>query len=171
MPSPISSRSFLNQLTTALHHFKNDSPFDLSLLDKQQRIYLIGNGGSAAIAAHIANDLVKAGWSAFSLTDGPTLTCLANDFGYERCYEQQLMSHMRVNDCLIAISSSGKSQNIINAVSRVSEIASAVVTLTGFDPDNTLRQWGDHNYYVPSQNYGVVETAHLAILHSIVKPD
>lgn len=134
------------------------------------RIYLIGNGGSAAIASHICTDLIKRGLSAFALADPAVLTCLSNDFGYAQVYETQLKAHWTQSGTLIAISSSGQSANILNAARYAKESRMGVVTFSGFAPDNPLRDVGDVNYYVPSTNYGVVEIAHLTILHSIVNP-
>ena len=170
MPSTLSSQ-FLRRLTTTLSVVEVDQEFRLDLLDKTSRVFLVGNGGSAAVAAHIANDLVKAGWSAFSLTEPAVLTCLSNDYSYGEVYAQQLKAHFRVDDCLIAISSSGRSPSILNAVEEVQEFTDKIVTLSGFSPDNPLRQLGCFNYYVSSSNYGLVEIAHLAILHAIAKPE
>lgn len=131
---------------------------------------LVGNGGSAAVAAHIANDLVKAGTAALSLTDAPTLTCLSNDFGYVEAYAYQVNVHARKGDKVVCISSSGMSKNILMAAQLARGLGAAVITLSGFSPRNRLRKLGQHNYYVPSEEYGIVEVAHLAILHSIAKP-
>jgi D-sedoheptulose 7-phosphate isomerase len=134
------------------------------------RIYLIGNGGSAAIASHICTDLLKRGHSAFTLTDPAVLTCFSNDYSYAEAYEAQLERHWTQSGTLVAISSSGKSDNIVNAAHYAKKARMTVVTLSGFKPDNPLRSIGDVNYWVPSDNYGVVEIAHLTILHSLVNP-
>ena len=146
-----------------------DSPayFDLT---STGRIFLCGNGGSSAVASHIANDLVKQGKSAFSLTDPSIMSCLANDEGWERVFADQIQIHAKPHDTVVVISSSGKSLNVLQAAYAARERGAQVVTLTGFDALNPLRQLGEHNYYVPSFNYGIVETTHLAILHSIAKP-
>jgi D-sedoheptulose 7-phosphate isomerase len=95
------------------------------------------------------------------------LTCFANDYGYEEVFEAQLNRHK--TGTLVAISSSGRSKNILNAV-RYALPTMTVVTFSGFDKNNPLRDMGNINYYVPSHNYGIVEVAHLTILHSLVKP-
>ena len=85
-------------------------------LAKAPRLFFIGNGGSAAIASHMAADFAKnGGVPALAFNDGASLTCLANDYGYEQVFALPLRQHMRSGDCLIAISSSGKSVNILNA--------------------------------------------------------
>lgn len=136
---------------------------------RKNRIFFIGNGGSAAIASHMAEDFLKsASFAAMCFNDGAQLTCLANDLGYERVFSIPLMAHGRVGDILVAISSSGSSRNILNALEAVKGLGLTVITLSGFDSDNPLRKRGHVNFYVPSMKYGVVEVAHLAILHLIL---
>jgi len=133
--------------------------------------YLIGNGGSQAVASHIATDLMKfRKIPAHALTDPALMSCLANDYGYENALREAIDRYITAGDCLICISSSGRSKNIIKAAAFAQSRGAYVVTFTGFDADNPLRQIGDCNYWVPSHNYGVVEIAHLTILHSIVNP-
>ena len=118
------------------------------------------------VAAHIANDLTKKGWSA-NTPDITSISCLANDYGWDEAFERWVNAQMDDNTTLVAISSSGQSSNIIKACI---EHVNRVITFTGFSPDNPVRKLGHTNYYVPSDNYGIVECAHLAILHSIVNP-
>lgn len=133
------------------------------------RIFFIGNGGSAAIASHMATDYMKnGGLPTFCFNDGPLLTCVSNDLGYECSFLEPLKHHGRFGDILIAISSSGESKNIIAATAFASMHHMNVVTLSGFDPGNSLRTLGAVNFYVPSRSYGIVEIAHLAILHSVL---
>jgi D-sedoheptulose 7-phosphate isomerase len=132
--------------------------------------WLIGNGGSLAVCEHISADMTKRGFSAYVLGNMAQMTMLANDEGYSQVYAEQLMNCGRPGDTLIAISSSGMSPNIINACDMARAKRMGVVTFSGFKPDNLLRQAGHINYYVPSDNYGIVEIAHLTILHSIVNP-
>jgi len=132
------------------------------------RVFFIGNGGSAAIASHMAIDWLNKGkFAAMAFNDGAALTCLGNDYGYHHVFNNQLRAHCRDGDMVFAISSSGNSQSII-VPALMAKGTATVVTLTGFAPDNMLRSMGDINFYVPSQSYGVVETAHLAILHAIL---
>ena len=168
MTCATSSQQFLVSLSKALASYHVDTPLDLA--GRNGRILLVGNGGSAAIASHIANDLVKAERAAAALVDPAILTCLANDYGYDEAFAHQVRVQGRSGDLLVAISSSGRSLNIRNAVYAARKSGLAVATLSGFAPENPLRTMGDHNYWVDSSNYGVVECAHLAILHSIAKP-
>ena len=131
-------------------------------------IYLIGNGGSAAVASHIANDLTNMGsLRAHVLHDPALLTCLANDYGYEQIYSKQIQKFAKQTDLLIAISSSGQSKNILNAANAMAEIGGTVFTLTGFDSNNPLREVGNFNYWIDSHDYGIVEIGHLFFLHHL----
>jgi D-sedoheptulose 7-phosphate isomerase len=133
------------------------------------KLLFVGNGGSAGISSHSAIDYTKAGnLRALSLNDGAALTCLGNDLGYEQVFAYQIRAHGRPGDLLIAISSSGRSPNILNAVAAARDQGMAVVTLSGFAPDNALRQSGDVNFYIGSDHYGMVEISHLAICHAIL---
>jgi D-sedoheptulose 7-phosphate isomerase len=130
---------------------------------------IIGNGGSAGIAGHIAIDLLKnAGIPAMTFNDASSLTCLGNDLGYDAVFQKPVEVHARPDDVLIAISSSGRSKNILSAVLEAQEAGCFIVTLSGFDADNPLRSMGDLNVYVPSHSYGAVEITHLAICHCVV---
>lgn len=131
------------------------------------RLIFVGNGGSAAISSHMANDFAKNGrMPTLCFNDAASLTCLANDLGYDKVFAHPIHQHGKEGDLLIAISSSGRSANILRAVESAWLRSVEVVTFTGFDDDNPLRQRGSINYYVPSHDYGVVETVHLGMLHA-----
>jgi D-sedoheptulose 7-phosphate isomerase len=130
----------------------------------------IGNGGSAAIASHMAIDFSKnGGLPAVCFNDGAALTCLGNDFGYEEVFSRQIQFHARPGDILFAISSSGASKNILNAVEAAFEKGCRVVTLSGFSPANPLRSLGEVNFHVAVYEYGIVEIAHAALIHALVE--
>jgi len=131
-------------------------------------LYVIGNGGSAAIASHAVIDFLNVGKiSAHTLHDAATLTCMANDYGYENVFSNIVKHTLKPKDILIAISSSGQSKNIIAAVEAAKNNNSTVITLSGFKPDNKLRATGDVNFWSKSIDYGIVEIAHQFILHNI----
>jgi D-sedoheptulose 7-phosphate isomerase len=133
------------------------------------KIYFVGNGGSAGICSHMAADWLKNGhFRAMCFNDPALLTCLSNDLGYGSVFSEPLKIFGERNDVLFAISSSGQSINIINAVHAAKLIDMKVITLSGFAPDNPLRTMGDINFYVPSHKYGTVEIAHLSICHAIL---
>lgn len=138
----------------------------LSTKSRGAKVMVIGNGGSAAIASHIQNDLCdSAGIRAIVFNDIPFLTAISNDHGYEKFFEQAVKLWAEPQDILIAISSSGRSASILRAVQlcRLNEVQ--VITFSGFLADNPLRKLGNLNFYVPSQEYGFVETAHAALGH------
>lgn len=133
------------------------------------KLMLIGNGGSAAIASHMAIDFTKNGeMPAWCFNDGAALTCLGNDFGYEEVFARQLRAHARKGDVLFAISSSGSSENILRAVAVARACGCAVITMSGFKPGNPLRALGDVNFHVGLSEYGLVEVAHTAMLQAMV---
>ena len=135
-----------------------------SAKSENRRVMVIGNGGSAAIASHLQSDLCKAvGVRAVVFTEPPLLTALANDDGYEGAYESLVRLWAAAGDLLIAISSSGRSENILRSVRRASMSGCRIITLSGFAADNPLRRMGDVNFYVPSHSYGHVEVVHAAL--------
>lgn len=131
-------------------------------------VYVIGNGGSAAVASHAVIDLINvAKLRAFTLHEPSVLTCIVNDYGYENAYSRLLMHTARPGDVLIAISSGGRSMNIRNAASQVVNNGGSVITLSGFSHDNPLRSLGDVNIWLDSSDYGLVEVGHQFILHNM----
>ncbi|HVJ05847.1 MAG TPA: SIS domain-containing protein [Candidatus Saccharimonadales bacterium] len=141
----------------------------LDATNRGNKLMFIGNGGSAAIASHMAIDFSKnGGMPALCFNDGAALTCLGNDFGYDEVFSQQLRFHAHKHDVLFAISSSGSSPNILKAVTVAREIGCTVVTMSGFRPDNPLRELGEVNFHVTMSEYGIVEVAHTALIHAVV---
>ncbi len=133
---------------------------------KGNKVIFIGNGGSAAIASHMAIDLWKnSRIKAVCFNDSAQLTCLSNDFGYRHVFEKPIEMFAESGDILIAISSSGKSENILRGVKAARRKRCRVITMSGFKKDNPLRKLGDINYYVPSDSYGFVEIIHGVICH------
>jgi phosphoheptose isomerase len=133
------------------------------------RVIFIGNGGSAGIASHLTIDLAKnASVPALCYNDASLITCLANDYGFEQWMSHAVRMSARKEDCLVAISSSGKSKNIINAVEKAREIGLEVITLSGMSADNPLRKLGDVNYWADSRSYNIVETAHQFWMMAVI---
>lgn len=138
-------------------------------MNAKSKIIIIGNGGSAGIASHLAIDYSKnGGIPAMTFSDASALTCLSNDYGYEHVFSKQIEFHMHRNDILVAISSSGKSVNILNAVYAAKKLGNLVMTFSGFDIGNPLNKLGDVNFYIDSNEYGFVEVAHLALGHTLL---
>ncbi len=145
--------------------------FDVFLEHKRfcSNLFFVGNGGSAAIASHMAADFMKNGkLNAYNLYDNALTTCIGNDYGYEYIFSKPMDFLVKKDDLVVAISSSGNSQNIINAIQTAKAKNAKVITFTGFSPDNKARQLGDINVYTPCSKYGIVESAHNLILQQIV---
>jgi D-sedoheptulose 7-phosphate isomerase len=132
--------------------------------------WLFGNGGSGTIADHIATDMCLRGWRALALTNPAATTSMANDLGFERAYSGQLQRLASGGDVLVGMSCSGESRNIMMAMA-IAPQPCFKITLSGFARENMMsnsRVAADVDFWVPSSSYGVVQIAHLAILHAIV---
>jgi D-sedoheptulose 7-phosphate isomerase len=169
--SLISSVEIMDAAGKALQVEQAMLPILTMLRDLRKRkgaLFLVGNGGSAAIASHAATDFLNVGeLRATTLHDPSLLTCMANDYGYEAAFERILSVVAKPDDMLISISSSGRSMNIRNAAAKMREIGGSVITLSGFDKDNPLRGLGDFNVWLNSRDYGFVEIGHQFILHNL----
>ena len=134
-------------------------------------VWWVGNGGSASICSHLAQDVMnKLAIRSTALSDASLLTCMANDFGYSQIYAQPLRQMAKTGDLLIAISSSGNSENILNCATLAHELQLGLVTLSGFSEENRLWDMkADVAFHVKHDWYGIVEVAHLAVLHSVIE--
>lgn len=138
------------------------------LRGRKGSLYLVGNGGSAAVASHSVTDFLNvARLRATTLHESSLITCMANDYGYENAFARILSTLAQPGDALIAISSSGKSLNICNAAAKVRELGGSVITLSGFTSDNPLRALGNLNIWLDSRDYGMVEIGHQFVLHNV----
>lgn len=135
---------------------------------KNKMIYLVGNGGSSAVAEHAAIDFTKnAGLKALAVSGSPMLTTFSNDYGYENVFKKFIEKFAEKEDILIAISSGGKSRNILNACDEAKNKKMDIITLSGFSGDNPLRRKGDINFWIESKAFGFLEIIHSFILHWI----
>lgn len=138
--------------------------------DKQ--VFIVGNGGSAATASHMACDLGKNTISpgrrrfrVLSLTDNmPLVSALANDVGYDSVFSEQLVNLIRPGDVLIVLSGSGRSPNVIRAMRYARQNAATIIALLGFDGGEAVAL-ADECVLVPSSDYGVVEDLHMILDH------
>jgi D-sedoheptulose 7-phosphate isomerase len=134
-----------------------------------KKLMFIGNGASASIASHMSTDFWKnGGMRATAFNDSSLLTCIGNDYGYRHLFEKPVEMFAESGDILVAISSSGKSENILRGVQAARGKGCKVITMSGFQKDNPLLQLGDINFYVPADEYGPVEILHTAICHGIL---
>jgi D-sedoheptulose 7-phosphate isomerase len=140
-----------------------------------QQVFTLGNGGSASTASHMAADLAKNTIGAnmrrfrvLSLNDNQSLlTALANDLGYENVFSEQLKNLIRAGDLLVAISASGNSPNVLNAIRCAQRQCAEVVGILGFQGGEAARL-ADVAIIVPCDHYGVIEDVHLIINHILV---
>jgi D-sedoheptulose 7-phosphate isomerase len=138
----------------------------IGIRERRDTIYMIGNGASASMASHFAADLSKNGrLHAQVFSDLSLITAISNDMGYEHVFAEPLRRRGRKGDMLVAISSSGRSPNILAAVDAAEELGLTVVTLSAKDAENPLRRRGHLNLYVAAETYGLAETSHAAALH------
>ncbi len=176
-------KSFVNKYTynliTILKNFDEDVIDRIvKELDKchntDSKIYIIGNGGSAATSSHMANDLgiglkirdIK-NFNVESLSDNTSIcTAIANDIGFENIFYTQIKDKIKRKDVLIAISCSGNSQNIIKAVKYAKEKGTSIIGLTGFN-GGELKKLSDINFHIETTKgeYGLVEDAHMILDH------
>jgi len=141
----------------------------LSSVKDNGRVILIGNGGSAAIASHLSIDFTKsANIRAINFNESSLLTCFSNDYGYENWASKALEFHSSENDVVILISSSGESENIINAAKFCQIKKIPLITLSGFSESNRLKKMGYANFWVSSKSYNLVENVHQIWLLSLV---
>jgi D-sedoheptulose 7-phosphate isomerase len=140
-------------------------------LASDRKILLCGNGGSAADAQHIAAELVgcyekqRRSWPAIALTtDTSALTAVSNDLGYEQVFARQVAGLAQAGDVLIAISTSGKSKNVLRAAEQARELGCKTIALTGATAE-PLRSLCDAGVAVPSNRTSRVQEAHITIGH------
>lgn len=139
------------------------------LIRPARRVIFIGNGGSNAVCSHMAEDFMKmAGKQTLTFSDAALITCFANDFGYENALSEWVKFVYQPDDVLVAVSSSGESPNILNAVERHKASGGEVITLSGFKAGNSLSGKGAVNLHTPVENYGIAECFHQVILHAIL---
>ncbi|MGD0602593.1 MAG: SIS domain-containing protein [Streptosporangiaceae bacterium] len=140
------------------------------------RIFSCGNGGSASIANHMQCDHVKGIRTATDLsphvlslsTNVELLTAIANDIGYENVFLYQLQSQSKPGDVLVAVSSSGRSPNIVRALSWARDQGLRTIAVTGFE-GGAARTAAEVSVHVDSTNYGIVEDLHQAIMHALAQ--
>jgi D-sedoheptulose 7-phosphate isomerase len=145
----------------------------IAALRAENKILLIGNGGSAADAQHIAAEIIgrykqdRPGWAAIALTtDTSALTAVANDYGFEQVFARQVEGLGKPGDVLLAFSTSGRSPNILAALGKAREGGLVTIGFTGTKGE-ALGAYCDHLFVSPSDDTPVVQQIHLTIAHGI----
>ncbi len=133
------------------------------------KILIFGNGGSAAIASHVSVDMTKNfNVKAYNFNEADLITCFSNDYGYEKWIEKVIDFYAEKKDIIILISSSGKSQNMLNACRAAKKKKiSCIITFTGNKKKNKLSTLGTINFWVDSNIYNFIENIHQIWLLSI----
>ena len=145
----------------------------LSIKNSGKKVIIAGNGGSAAMASHVAVDFTKQGGvRTVNFNEADLITCFANDYGYERWVAKAIDFYGDEGDMVILISSSGNSKNMVSAAQTAKKLGMDVITFTGFNSDNPLRKRGEINLWLDSHAYNIVEMTHhiwiLAIVDLII---
>lgn len=143
--------------------------------EKGNTIYIFGNGGSSATASHYQNDFNKGiseytekKFNFYCLNDNvATVMAIANDIGFEEVFRFQLRGRIKPGDLVMAISGSGNSKNVINAVEYAKEQGNQIIGLTGFD-GGKLRKLSDISLHAPIQSMQVTEDIHMILDHLIM---
>jgi D-sedoheptulose 7-phosphate isomerase len=142
--------------------------------EKGRRIFVLGNGGSAATASHFVNDLNKLAspglanrFKAIALTDNvPLITAWANDLDFAECFCQQLENLLEPEDLVVGLSCKGHSKNIVRSFQLARQRGATTIGFVGFD-GGTLKDLADHLLWLPENHYGRVEDAHHILCHII----
>ena len=143
---------------------------------RRARLWVAGNGGSAAIADHLLCDWVKGTFTASHapihvhslVSNTALLTACANDFGYDASFERQIEMQAQPGDLFVCISSSGNSANILAALRKASSLGMKTIAFTGFSGGESA-QLADIHLHVAAHNYGVVEDCHQILMHNIAQ--
>ncbi|HEX5884236.1 MAG TPA: D-sedoheptulose 7-phosphate isomerase [Pyrinomonadaceae bacterium] len=158
-------------IDSALPEIERSGQMICEALASERKVLLCGNGGSAADAQHIAAELVgcyekqRRSWPAIALTtDTSALTAVSNDLGYEQVFARQVAGLAQPGDVLVAISTSGKSKNVLRAAEQARESGCKTIALTGATAE-PLRSLCDIGVAVPSNRTARVQEAHITIGH------
>ena len=169
----------LQSVVTTLSHDGIEEIADVLVRSYEagRTVFLFGNGGSASLASHLACDLGKGTaycngaerFRVLALTDNlPTLTAWANDSSYEDVFAEQLRNFVRPRDVAFAISGSGNSKNVLNALQVAREAGAITVGISGFQ-GGKMKALCDICVVVPSNNMQIIEDLHMAMAHSIFR--
>lgn len=160
---------------SALASTENAAALLVKTFEGGGRVYACGNGGSMSDAMHFAEELTgrfrhnRKGLPAQAISDVGHLTCVANDFGYEQVFSRYLDAHGRAGDCLLAISTSGKSTNIVNAAVAAKEIGMTVIALTGQEMSQ-LGVLADVCIATPAGDFADrVQELHIKVIHILLE--
>lgn len=182
LAATLGARDYLDRVGRELQRLDIDQIETVAgLIERAYRadrfVFIVGNGGSAASASHLCEDLIKGTLRQFegqkrlkalSLTDNTAgIMAWANDEGYDRVFVEQLKTYASPDDLLLAISGSGNSPNILKAVEWANANGLTTVGITGFG-GGVLRQLAQHSLHCPVDDMATAETLHMVIFHWLV---
>lgn len=160
---------------SAIASTENAAAVLIKTFEGGSRVYACGNGGSMSDAMHFAEELTgrfrhnRRGLPAQAISDIGHLTCVANDFGYEQVFSRYLDAHGRTGDCLLAISTSGQSTNVVNAAVAAKELGMTVIALTG-DEKSQLGVLADVCIATPAGDFADrVQELHIKVIHVMLE--
>ncbi|PZP25573.1 D-sedoheptulose 7-phosphate isomerase [Pseudomonas kuykendallii] len=159
----------------ALHSIERAAQLLVESFENKGKAFSCGNGGSMCDAMHFAEELTgryrnnRPGIAAVSISDASHISCVANDFGYDYIFSRYIESHGRAGDVLIAISTSGKSPNVLKAAEAARKLGVKVVALTG-KPGSALEDIADVCICAPGGDYADrVQELHIKVLHILIE--
>lgn len=174
MDSITTKQECINQGLESISRMGDDI---VKCVEQGYKIVLCGNGGSAADAQHLAAEMLirlrpdnnREGVAAISLAqDTSTITACGNDFGYDMLYERVLRALGKSGDCLIGITTSGNSKNVILAMKAAKELNIKVFGFLGCGGGDSLK-YCDEAFIVPSNNTGRIQEAHITAGHALME--
>lgn len=177
--------SSLREASTALDALLNNAPALASIeqaaavliatFERKGRVYSCGNGGSMCDAMHFAEELTgryrrdRGALAATAISDAGHLTCVGNDLGYEQVFSRYLEAHGREGDCLVALSTSGTSKNVIRAAEIAQSLRMRVIVLSG-RPSNSLSALSTVYVCTPGGAFADrVQELHIKVLHILIE--
>ena len=150
-------------------YLKKTASLILRANKSNNKVIILGNGGSASIASHLSIDFINAAnIRSVNFNDPSMITCFSNDYGFDNWIAKALDCYANSGDILILISSSGQSKNMLIGANKAKSMNIDIITLSGLSPNNPLRKMGSVNLWVDSKAYNIVEMTHHIWLLSIV---
>jgi D-sedoheptulose 7-phosphate isomerase len=165
--------SYIIEIKNCLDQIKDQNNLIIKLnkiyksIKKNNKIIIYGNGGSASNAIHFCTDITKIlNKKSITFDNANLITCYSNDYGFDNFVKQSINSHFIKNDIVILISSSGESQNIIEAAKFCIKKKIKLITLSAFNFNNKLKRLNKNgiNFYINTKSYNISEISHLIIL-------
>lgn len=159
----------------ALRNIERAAELLVESFGKKGKVFSCGNGGSMCDAMHFAEELTgryrgnRPGIAAVSISDASHISCVANDFGYDHIFSRYIESHGREGDVLLAISTSGKSPNVLKAAEAARALGVSVIALTG-KPGSVLEAMADVCICAPGGSYADrVQELHIKVIHILIE--